>query len=198
VATYTGEGCTMWAGGVVGPHCAAQGNMLLGGEGCQAMVEHFAASTGSLERRLVDALELGDTVAGDARGRQAAALLVVRPTEEQPFDVYTEPTVDLRVDDHRNPFRELARLLDLHELVYLPTAPDERLPADAEAVTRLQRALAALGAFAGSASGVFDTPTREALAALIRNHNLRRRVDEAGWLDSRALAYLEGEAARRG
>lgn len=198
VASYTGEGCTGWAGGVVGRHCAAQGNMLLGGEGCAAMVEHFESSTGSLERRLVNALELGDTVAGDARGRQAAALLVVRPTDEQPFDVYTEPTVDLRVDDHDNPFRELARLLDLHELVYLPTAPDERLPVDAATVARVQRALAGLGVFAGEVGGEFDGPTREALATVTRNHNLRRRVDEAGWPDRRALEYLEGEAGKRG
>ena len=197
VATYTGEDCGDWAGGVMGPYCAAQGNMLLGGGGCQAMVEHFAASTGSLERRLVDALEVGDTVAGDSRGRQAAALLVVRPTDEQPFDVYTEPTVDLRVDDHPNPFRELSRLLDLHELVYLSTAADERLAIDEAAVLRLQRAMAGLGAFAGAVSGRFDGPTREALATLTRNHNLRTRVDEAGWLDSRALAYLESEAARQ-
>lgn len=198
VASYTGSGCEAWAGGVVGAHCAAQGNMLLGGEGCEAMVEHFVASSGTLERRLVDALELGDTVAGDARGRQAAALLVVRPTNEQPFDVFTEPTIDLRVDDHENPFRELARLLDLHELVRLPTAPDERLPADEEAVRRLQGALRKLGAFAGGADGVFDVETRAALAQVVRNHNLRRRVDEAGWLDRRALDYLEQQAARRG
>jgi uncharacterized Ntn-hydrolase superfamily protein len=106
-ATYTGSGCEAWAGGVVGHHCAAQGNMLLGGEGCSAMVEHFSSSKGSLERRLVEALAIGDKVAGDARGRQSAALLVVQPPNEQSFDVFTEPTIDLRVDDHLNPFEEL-------------------------------------------------------------------------------------------
>ena len=36
-----------------------------------------------------------------------------------------------------------------------------------------------------------------ALATVARNHNLRRRIDEGGWLDRRALAYLEAEAERR-
>src|SRR5690554_5903197 len=63
VAAYTGEGCEAWVGHVIGSHCAAQGNMLIGGEGCAAMVSSFESSSGTLERRLVDALAVGDEVA---------------------------------------------------------------------------------------------------------------------------------------
>ncbi len=191
-ATFTGSGCTDWAGGYLGEHCAAQGNMLLGGEGCQAMVDHFGTSSGSLARRLVDALTVGDDVAGDARGRQSAAVLVVRPSSEQPFDVFTEPTIDLRVDDHPNPFAELSRLLDLHDLLYLPTAPEERLEADQANVARLQRAMARLGSYGGDAHGVMDEATRAALAIVTVNHNLRQRLGDPEVLDLRALTYLEG------
>jgi uncharacterized Ntn-hydrolase superfamily protein len=73
-ATFTGKACTEWAGGVLGKHCAAQGNMLFAGEGCAAMVDDFERSTGHLTRRLVNALTVGDSVSGDARGQQFSCI----------------------------------------------------------------------------------------------------------------------------
>lgn len=194
VATYTGDGCGAWAGGFTGEHSAAQGNMLLGPEGCEAMVERFESSKGTLERRLVDALTVGDRVAGDSRGRQAAALLTVRERTSEAYDLYDEPTIDLRVDDHPDPFVELSRLLDLHELVYLEPTPDERLEPTTTNVARLQRALAALGTYAGEPHGTFDAATREAMTATTYHHNLKKRLDPDGWPDTRTLTYLEGPA----
>ena len=192
VAAYTGEGCAPWAGHIMGTHCTAQGNMLLSGEGCQAMVEHFTHSQGPLARRLVDALAIGDTVGGDSRGRQAAALRVVRPREETPFDVFNEPTIDLRVDDHANPFAELSRLLDLYELLYYPTTPAERLPLNASSVSRLQTLLVQRGYYTGAPTGVLDDPTREAMKRLGRMENFHRRLPlDAAWLDRRLLEHLE-------
>lgn len=191
VATYTGSKCGFWAGAVTGEQCAAQGNMLLGGEGCQAMVEHFTSADGSLARRLVDALAIGDEVAGDSRGRQAAALYVVRPAWTEPFDVFTEPTIDLRVDDAENPYSELSRLLDLWELLYLPTAPEERLPMDGTTVRRFQRVLARFGFYNEEPTGVLDDVTRAGLQKLARMENFRRRLASEEWFDGRLLEYLE-------
>lgn len=191
VATFTGPGCLSWAGGITGKYCAAQGNMLVGGDGCRAMVEHFATAQGSLARRLVEALALGDEKGGDFRGRQAAALYVVRPAWAEAFDVFTEPTIDLRVDDHENPLAELARLLDLWELIYLPTAPGERLAPDEATVRRYQRVLARLGYYTGELTGRLDEPTRTALQTLGRMENFRRRLSSEEWLDRRLLEYLE-------
>ena len=190
-ATYTGSGCEAWAGGVVGHHCAAQGNMLLAGEGCNAMVEHFASSKGNLDRRLVEALAIGDRVAGDARGRQSAALLVVQPPTEQSFDVFTEPTIDLRVDDHPNPFKELERLLDLHDLIFLPTDIHERLEITSATVKRLQHVMIHLGYYQAKPNGLMDPSTQAALVKLTRHHNLSKRLGDPRWLDSRALSFLE-------
>jgi uncharacterized Ntn-hydrolase superfamily protein len=194
VATYTGDGCHAWAGGVTGEHCAAQGNMLLGGRGCEAMVEYFESAAGSLARRLVDALAIGDQVAGDSRGRQAAALYVIRPAEEERFDVFTEPTIDLRVDDHVNPHVELSRLLDLYELIYLPTAPDEKLPTNERTVRRFQRMLSRLGYYSGALTGNLDEPTRDALLNLAKMEGFRKRVSQGEWLDRRLLQHLESKA----
>jgi len=191
-ATYTGSGCEAWAGGVVGPHCAAQGNMLLGGEGCNAMVEHFTSSKGSLERRLVNSLAVGDKIAGDARGRQSAALLVVQHPTEHSFDVFTEPTIDLRVDDHANPFKELERLLNLHDLLFLPTSTSERLAINEASVKRLQNVMIQLGYYEGEINGLMDIPTQTALKTLARHHNLGKRLSDSKYLDNRALTHLEG------
>lgn len=193
VATYTGAHCNDWSGGVLGTHCAAQGNTLLSSKGCEAMVEHFAAEKGSLARRLVNALAIGDAVGGDARGRQASALLVIRPPWEEPLNVFSEPTIDLRVDDHENPFLELSRLLDLHDLLYLPTAPEERIAMDKPTIWRLQRIMTRLGYYQDELTGVMDSLTRDALTKMARMHNLRNRLSSNDWLDRRALEYLESK-----
>lgn len=194
VETFTGEGCGAWAGGVRGTHCAAQGNMLLGGEGCAAMVDHFANVEGSLARRLVDALAIGDAVAGDFRGRQATALYIVRPPFQESYDVFTEPVIDLRVDDHENPFAELQRLLDLYELIYLPTAPDERMSPDQATVKRYQQALIRLGYYTSEPHGQLDEATQQALQTLARMENFHKRLGQTDWLDGRLLGYLEAKA----
>jgi uncharacterized Ntn-hydrolase superfamily protein len=192
VAAYTGVGCSPWAGHVIGDYCAAQGNMLLGDAGCSAMVEYFSASRpATLARRLVDALAVGDKVAGDKRGRQASALYVIRPSTAQPFDVFTEPTINLRVDDHENPFAELSRLLDLYELIYHPTSPDERLAPSEESVRRLQKVLSHLRYYSGEATGQLDDLTKEAMTKLGRMENFHRRLGSTEWLDRRLLGYLE-------
>jgi uncharacterized Ntn-hydrolase superfamily protein len=194
-ATFTGNACTEWAGGALGKHCAAQGNMLFSGDGCAAMVDNFEKSTGNLTRRLVNALTIGDSVSGDARGRQSAALKVVRPPWDSPFDVFTEPTIDLRVDDHREPFQELARLLDLHELLYHPTTPNEHLEQTTTSISKVQDALASLGIYNESVTGILDDATVAALNQLKATHNLRNRMTPDSWIDQRVLTYLEDLAA---
>jgi uncharacterized Ntn-hydrolase superfamily protein len=201
ISTYTGARCGPWAGGVTGAFCAAQGNMLLGGEGCAAMVEHFSTARGSLARRLVDALTIGDEVAGDSRGRQATALYIVRPPWAEAFDVFTEPTIDLRVDDHENPFAELSRLLDLWELLFLPATEEERLPPNPPTVLRLQRVLTKLKYYSGKPHGALDDATLQAIKSLARMQNFRKRlfVQSGGastpellpWIDRRLLEHLE-------
>jgi len=111
-ATYTGEGCLAWAGGRNGPNYAAQGNILTGEPVVAAMESTFLASTGKpLAERLFMALKAGDAAGGDSRGRQSAALLVVR--DRAGYNGFTDLAVDIRVDDHASPITELGRLLGL-------------------------------------------------------------------------------------
>ena len=75
---FTGKKCLEWAGSKVGKNYASQGNILAGEEVIQNMGRNFESTRGDLAKRLVAALEGGEAAGGDARGRQSAALLVVR------------------------------------------------------------------------------------------------------------------------
>ncbi len=111
-ATYTGEQCPPWAGGVAGDGYAIQGNILTGPEVVAAMEAAWRASSGRLARRLLAALAAGDEAGGDRRGRQSAALLVVK--RGGGYGGTSDVAVDLRVDDDPAPVAALARLLDQH------------------------------------------------------------------------------------
>jgi uncharacterized Ntn-hydrolase superfamily protein len=101
--SWSGENCTPWFGHHTGPNYAIQGNMLTGPEVIDAMRSAFLGSAAAeLAERLLLALEAGQAVGGDKRGKQSAALLV-HDTEEYPW-------VDLRVDEHRHPVAELRRI----------------------------------------------------------------------------------------
>jgi uncharacterized Ntn-hydrolase superfamily protein len=104
-AAYTGTDCVPWCGHLLFNDLSAAGNMLANDEVLQASVDAFRAAQGRpLAERLLAALHAGDAAGGDKRGRLAAALRI------QGAEVY--PALDLRVDDHAEPFAELQRLYE--------------------------------------------------------------------------------------
>lgn len=112
-ATFSGDGCTNWYGGMNGPNFATQGNMLIRGDTISAMAESFGKTADlDLAERLLRALESGQAQGGDKRGRQCAALLVV---DREEF-----PLWDLRVDEHANPVPELRRIFEIARTDLLP------------------------------------------------------------------------------
>ena len=114
--TYTGEECLVWAGGRQGPNYAVQGNILAGEAVVVAMEKAFLETSGTLADRLYAALIAGEENGGDARGKQSAAMLVVK--KEAGYGGYTDRAIDIRVDDHPEPFKELGRLLDYAQMNY--------------------------------------------------------------------------------
>jgi uncharacterized Ntn-hydrolase superfamily protein len=115
-ATYTGKDCIPWAGGRSGPNYAAQGNILTGEAVVVAMESTFVHTLGTLADRLYAALSAGDHMGGDSRGRQSAALIVVK--KNAGYAGFTDRGIDIRVDDHPDPFKELARLLNYAQMNY--------------------------------------------------------------------------------
>jgi uncharacterized Ntn-hydrolase superfamily protein len=113
-AAFTGRECNEWAGHATGSGYAAQGNILAGEAVVGEMARAVEATSGALAERLVAALEAAQSAGGDRRGQQSAALVVERPGGIPASREGIDRIVDLRVDDHAEPIRELRRLLDLH------------------------------------------------------------------------------------
>jgi uncharacterized Ntn-hydrolase superfamily protein len=171
--TFTGDECMDWAGGVSGDGFAAQGNILVGEPVVAAMAEAFASAEGDLCDRLLAALVAGDAAGGDRRGRQSAALLVVR--EGGGYEGRSDRYIDCRVDDHAEALAELVRLFGVWDDTML-VRNDPLLPATPELVRDLQRRLRSLGAYVGEDTGDYDNATREALATWAGEHNLEGRL----------------------
>jgi uncharacterized Ntn-hydrolase superfamily protein len=116
VATFTGEACQEWAGGLTGDGYAVQGNILAGESVVTAMAKAFEDTKGVLAERLIAALEAGQSEGGDKRGRQSAALLVVR--EGWGYGGLNDRFRDIRVDEHPEPIAELRRVYEKHRALF--------------------------------------------------------------------------------
>ena len=188
-ATFTGAKCFDWAGGVTGEHYAAQGNILVGGETVDALARTYEETEGDLASRLLAALDAGQAAGGDSRGRQSAALLVVR--EGGGYGGDNDRVVDLRVDDHPEPIRELIRIRDLHTLYFGETSPDDVVAVDGDVRAEVADALRRTGYLEGSDVG--DDPIFDALSAYIRTENFEEREQRRGYLDRMVLEYMKGQ-----
>ncbi|PWJ26480.1 putative Ntn-hydrolase superfamily protein [Branchiibius hedensis] len=141
-ATFTGTSALPWAGGRTGPNVAIQGNILTGPDVVDAMYDEWLATEDlPLVQRLLRSLEAGDVAGGDSRGRQSAALLVVSKTGS--YTPGDDVIYDLRVDDHVAPIPELARLLQVHDLLFGEST--DLLPLDGELADEVATRLSALG-----------------------------------------------------
>ena len=178
-AAHTGAGCFPWAGHRVGPGVTVQGNVLTGPEVLAAMLESWEATQDEpeLARRLLAALRAGDRAGGDRRGRQSAALLVVR--EEAGYGGMDDVAVDLRVDEHREPVTELARLLDLNRIYLTASTEEERVHLDGGLRAELEELARAAG--------------HPDLATYVGFENYEMRADldsDPAWVDELVVAVL--------
>ena len=187
-ATFTGAGCPAWAGGLVGAHYAAQGNILVSSETVEALARVFEQARGELADRLVAALAAGQAAGGDRRGQQSAAILIVRI--HGGYGGYNDRYMDLRVDDDPQPVDRLKALVDLHHLFFKPPAPGEMAQIDGDLARQLQQILRWASYYDGPISGEYDARTRTALSSLIGNENFEERFDEEKGLISRQVVDI--------
>jgi uncharacterized Ntn-hydrolase superfamily protein len=112
VASHTGKRCIYAAGNIVGENYSAQANLMEKPAVWPAMGKAFEATRGDLIDRLLAALEAAQREGGDIRGKQSAAILVVRA--KSTGRPWADKIVDLRVDDSNDPINELKRLVRYH------------------------------------------------------------------------------------
>ncbi|KRA37400.1 MULTISPECIES: DUF1028 domain-containing protein [unclassified Nocardioides] len=180
-ASHTGAECIPWAGSRTGEGWAIQGNCLAGVEVVDAMEQAWLESDAAtaLQDRLLAALAAGDAAGGDRRGRQSAAMLVVR--DGAGYAGLDDVAVDLRVDDHETPIDELARLLDLHELYLTASTEDEKVVVDDALRAELETFAAAAG-------------HRDFLAWVGTENYEMRVAPDLSWIDERVLAVVRGDS----
>lgn len=111
-AAYTGPKADAWAGHKGGKYCTAQGNILAGEPVVAGMVDAFEKTTGHLSLRLMAALEAGEAAGGDSRGKQSAAMLIVK--KDGGVWLHNDVVLRLQVDDNPEPVKELRRLVDMN------------------------------------------------------------------------------------
>lgn len=188
-ASYTGAACFDWAGSRMGPNYTCQGNILTGPGVVEAMAAAFEASTGRLADRLLASLTAGDDDGGDSRGRQSAALLVVRSGGG--YGGFDDRMIDLRVDDLPRPIPELERLLRLWRLHFEVPTEEELIPVDSGIVALLRSGLELRGQLDGAAS---DEQVIDALQRWAGMENLEERCKNRTLVDPLVLALLAGDA----
>ncbi len=112
VATHTGAKCIESAGHHIGEGYSVQANMMLNDEVVPAMARAYESAGGDLAERLMAALEAAQAVGGDIRGRQSAAMLIVKA--KSTGRPWADRVLELRIEDHPTPIAELKRLLRVH------------------------------------------------------------------------------------
>lgn len=182
-ATFSGSGCFAWAGGVAKKGYAIQGNILAGRQVVPAMEKAFIRTKGDLPTRLHAALLAGDRAGGDKRGRQSAAIYVVKP--KGGYGGYLDRWLDYRVDDHEDPVPRLGELIDMHQLYFGKSLESERITVSGEAYDQITKILAQQG-YLKDGKGF-----RNAFKEFIGNENFEERADpEVRWIDGPVLKYL--------
>ena len=113
VSAYTGKSAIAAAGHHIGRDFSVQANMMANPKVWPAMAVAFERTKGDLADRMLAALDAGQAAGGDMRGKQSAALLIVKAKGSGKPWVGGDRTFDLRVDDNPEPIRELRRLVRL-------------------------------------------------------------------------------------
>jgi uncharacterized Ntn-hydrolase superfamily protein len=186
-ATFTGSVCYDWAGGMTGTHFAAQGNILVDEKTVQAMAQVFTETEGPLADRLLAALDAGQEAGGDSRGKQSAALYIVK--EKGGYGGFNDRYIDLRVDDHPDPIKELIRIYQLQQLYFAPSKPERIAAIEGEIKDQLIHHLKRLSYLSDepkSNDGIF-----RALTAFIHTENFEMREQSSGFIDLEVLEFMK-------
>lgn len=112
-AVHTGKNCIDFAGHFVGKNFTVQANLMEKNTVPEVMAKAFEKAQGALADRMLAALEAAQNEGGDLRGKQSAAMLIVsgKPTGIS----YKDVVLDLRIEDHPTPIKELKRLVRIHK-----------------------------------------------------------------------------------
>ena len=123
VAAYTGANCIPDAGHKTGNQYTVEANLMANPSVWPAMSEAYEKAQGDLAERMLQALEAGQKAGGDIRGKQSAAILIVRA--QSTGKPWKDWIYNLRVEDSIDPIKELRRLVRLQKAYNLNNQGDD-------------------------------------------------------------------------
>ena len=113
VATHTGKNCIDAAGHINGENFSVQANMMLNDKVWPAMANAWNKNEQlPFAERIMEVMKAAQAAGGDIRGKQSAVLMVFG--SKKTSEPWNDKIIDLRVDDSREPIKELERLLKVH------------------------------------------------------------------------------------
>ncbi|MFX1368101.1 MAG: DUF1028 domain-containing protein [Promethearchaeota archaeon] len=188
---HTGDECMEWAGHLTGNGFTCQGNILTGEAVIVNMVEAYEQTEGDIIDRLFASLKAGQAAGGDRRGMQSAAILVVR--EKGGYEGGTDRYVDVRVDDHQDPIKELERVFGVYDMTLLSREdPSRLLPIEGDIALRIQQALQAHGFMEEIVEGRFPNSAVAALREWTNMSNFENKWRDDGKIWKSVFDYLVG------
>ena len=122
VAAHTGTGCIPDAGQHTGRQYSVQANLMSNDRIWPAMADAYEKAKGDLAERMLQTLEAAQKAGGDIRGKQSAAILIVKG--QSSGKPWADRVMDLRVEDHEEPLKELRRLVRLRRAYNLEDQGD--------------------------------------------------------------------------
>ena len=181
-ASFTGSECFEWAGHIVGKNFSCQGNILVSEEVVKAMAKAFETTRGDLIEKFFAVLDAGQEAGGDRRGRESAAILIVK--EKGAYDGGTDNYINIRVDEHPTPIKELKKVFEIYDMcLLLRDDPKDLVKLKGDKVKIVKERLKLDGFYEGAIDDKYDEVTKKALRDWLGTNNfeVRERDDDFMW-----------------
>ncbi|MHA1297258.1 MAG: DUF1028 domain-containing protein [Promethearchaeota archaeon] len=190
VHSYTGEKCFEWAGHVIGKNHACQGNILASEEVVKAMSKAFINTSGDLVEKFFTALEAGQEKGGDRRGMESAAILIVK--EKGAYDGGTDRYIDIRVDEHPNPIKELKKVFEIYDMcLLLRDDPKDIVKLEGNVLKNVKTLLKQDGFYKGEINDIYDKATKIALKNWLGTNNFEVKERDDNYMWGSVYRYIE-------
>lgn len=193
---HTGNECMDWAGHIVGDGYSCQGNILASEDVVKNMADAYERTDGDLINKLLASLNAGQEAGGDRRGMQSAAIFVVRKAGG--YEGGNDRYVDVRVDEHPSPIRELERIFKIYDMTLLSREDSSNLLKIEGAISvRIQKALSTLGYLEHVDERSFSETAQTALFNWTNTNNFENKAREDGTIWQSVFDFLLEQAGRK-
>jgi len=189
-ASFTGKDCYDWAGNIVGKNYCCQGNILAGEAVVKDMSQAFESTSGDLVERLFAALEAAQAAGGDKRGKEAAAMLIVK--EKGAYDGGTDRYIDIRVDEHPTPIKELRKVFTIYDLCLLNRDdPKDIVKLEGEALGTVLKVLTDDGFYKGKPVKEYTSEVKDALVTWMHTNNFEVKERDDEYMFGSVYRYIQ-------